>query len=135
MEGLIELLVPIAAVMGVFGMPVFIVWMARHFSNKKKELFHASLQKLIDSGQEMNPESLRSIPVYLAAHWSHDIKTGAVLIGIGLGVVLLGYFGLSNRVVWSSGLLVAILGAGFFGYGLDAKKDDLETDRYKLMAN
>ena len=68
MEGLIELLVPIAAVMGVFGMPVFIVWMARHFSNKKKELFHASLQKLIDSGQEMNPELLRSIPVYLAAH-------------------------------------------------------------------
>ena len=64
MEGLIDSLVPIVGIVGVFWMPVFIVWTALHFNNKKKQQFHASLQKLIESGQELSPELLQSIPGY-----------------------------------------------------------------------
>ena len=39
MEGLL-------AVVGIFGMPVFIVFIYFHFANKSKEQFHTTLQKL-----------------------------------------------------------------------------------------
>ena len=50
MTSFIDALVPIVGIVAVFGMPVFVVWVALHFSNKKKEQFHTSLQKLIESG-------------------------------------------------------------------------------------
>ena len=53
MEGLL-------AVIGIFGMPVFIVFIYFHFANKSKEQFHTTLQKLIESGQELSPELLQS---------------------------------------------------------------------------
>ena len=65
MEGFIDSMVPIFGIVAVFGMPVFIVWTALHFNNKKKEQFHSSLQKLIESGQQLTPELLQSIPGYV----------------------------------------------------------------------
>ena len=53
MTNFIDALVPIVGIIGVFGMPVFVVWIALYFNNKKKEQFHASLQKLIESGQQL----------------------------------------------------------------------------------
>ena len=127
MEGLIDALVPIVGVVSVFGMPVFIVWTALHFNNKKKQQFHASLQKLIESGQELSPELLQSIPGYREEDKKiSDIKSGAILIGIGVGVVMLGYFGLHATVVWASGLLVVSLGLAFLVYGIYAKNKNLD---------
>ena len=127
MEGFIDSLVPIVGIVGVFGMPVFIVWTALHFNNKKKEQFHASLQKLIESGQELSPELLQSIPGYREEDKKiSDITSGAILIGIGVGVVMLGYFGLHATVVWASGLLVVSLGLAFLVYGIYAKNKNLD---------
>ncbi|UVW36281.1 DUF6249 domain-containing protein [SAR92 clade bacterium H455] len=123
MEGFIDALVPIVGMVSVFGMPVFIVWIALHFNNKKKEQFHASLQKLIASGQELSPELLQSIPGYVEEDKkSNDIKFSAILIGVGVGVVFLGYFGLHAKVVWASGLLVTSLGLALLAYGIYAEK-------------
>ena len=84
MTNFIDAAVPIVAIISIFGMPLFIVWVALHFNNKKKEQFHASLQKLIESGQELTPELLQSIPGYVEEGQKvNDIKTGAILIGIG----------------------------------------------------
>jgi hypothetical protein len=128
MEGFIDSLVPIVGIVGVFGMPVFIVWTALHFNNKKKEQFHASLQKLIESGQELSPELLQSIPGYREEDKKvSDIKSGAILIGIGVGVVFLGYFGLHATVVWASGLLVASLGLALLAYGIYAEKKNSDA--------
>tara|TARA_B110000967_G_scaffold193738_1_gene221582 strand:+ start:326 stop:718 length:393 start_codon:yes stop_codon:yes gene_type:complete len=128
MEGLIDSLVPIVGIVGVFGMPVFIVWTALHFNNKKKQQFHASLQKLIESGQELTPELLQSIPGYREEDKKvSDIKAGVILIGIGVGVVLLGYLGLHAAVVWASGLLVASLGLALLAYGIYAEKKNSDV--------
>ena len=118
-------MVPIFGIVAVFGMPVFIVWTALHFNNKKKEQFHSSLQKLIESGQQLTPELLQSIPGYVEEDKKvSDIKSGSILIGIGVGVVLLGYFGLSSTVVWASGLLLGSLGLALLAFGVYAEKNN-----------
>lgn len=125
MEGFIDSLVPIFGIVAVFGMPVFIVWTALYFNNKKKEQFHSSLQKLIESGQQLTPELLQSIPGYVEEDKKvSDIKSGSILIGIGVGVVLLGYFGLNSTVVWASGLLLGSLGLALLAFGVYAEKNN-----------
>ena len=127
MTSLVDAMVPIFAIFAVFGMPTVIVWTALHFNNKKKEQFHTSLQKLIASGQELTPELMQSIPGYQEEKpKDSDVKGGAVLIGIGIGIVLLGYFGMHNSVVWGSGLLVACLGLGLLGAGIYSERDSSE---------
>jgi hypothetical protein len=129
MTSLIDALVPIVGIVAVFGMPVFVVWVALYFNNKKKEQFHKSLQKLIESGQQLSPELLQSIPGYVEEGQKvNDIKSGAILIGIGVGVVLLGKFGLNATVVWGSGLLVASLGVALLSFGIYAEKKTAEAN-------
>ena len=101
MESLIDSIIPIFGIVGVFGMPVFIVLIVLYFNNKKQAQFHASLQKLIDSGQTLSPELLRSLPGYKEEtnEETNDVRGGTILAGIGIGVVLLGLFGLDNQVV------------------------------------
>lgn len=129
MTSFIDALVPIVGIVAVFGMPVFVVWVALHFNNKKKEQFHTSLQKLIESGQQLSPELLQSIPGYVEEGQKvNDIKSGAILVGIGVGVVLLGKFGLNATVVWGSGLLVASLGLALLSFGIYAEKKTAEAN-------
>ena len=129
MTSFIDALVPIFGIVAVFGMPVFVVWVALYFNNKKKEQFHTSLQKLIESGQQLSPELLQSIPGYAEeGQKANDIKSGAILIGIGVGVVLLGKFGLNATVVWGSGLLVASLGLALLSFGIYAEKKTAEAN-------
>jgi hypothetical protein len=129
MTSFIDALVPIVGIVAVFGMPVFVVWVALYFNNKKKEQFHTSLQKLIESGQQLSPELLQSIPGYVEEGQKvNDIKSGAILIGIGVGVVLLGKFGLNATVVWGSGLLVASLGVALLSFGIYAEKKTAEAN-------
>ena len=129
MTSFIDALVPIIGIVAVFGMPVFVVWVALYFNNKKKEQFHTSLQKLIESGQQLSPELLQSIPGYVEEGQKvNDIKSGAILIGIGVGVVLLGKFGLNATVVWGSGLLVASLGVALLSFGIYAEKKTAEAN-------
>jgi hypothetical protein len=129
MTNFIDALVPIVGIIGVFGMPVFVVWIALYFNNKKKQQFHTSLQKLIESGQQLSPELLQSIPGYVEEEKKvSDIKSGAILIGIGVGVVLLGKLGLDATVVWASGLLVASLGLALLAVGIYAEKKNAKDN-------
>ncbi|MEY3007010.1 MAG: hypothetical protein RI942_1352 [Pseudomonadota bacterium] len=122
-----ELLIPIFGIIGVFGMPAVIVWVALHFNNRKKEQYHETLRKLIDSGQELSPELLKSIPGYAEEETKvNDIKTGAILSGIGIGVALIGYVGLGSKVVLSGGLLVLALGLAFLIYGIYDKTQNAD---------
>ena len=129
MTNFIDALVPIFAITGIFGMPLFIVWIALHFNNKKKEQFHTSLQKLIESGQQLSPELLQSIPGYVEEEKKvSDLKVGAILTGIGVGVVLLGKFGLHASAVWGAGLLVASLGLALLAVGIYTEKKNAKDN-------
>ena len=124
-----ELLIPIFGIIGVFGMPAIIVWVALHFNNRKKEQYHETLRKLIDSGQQLSPELLKSIPGYAEEETKvNDIKTGAILSGIGIGVALIGYVGLGSKVVMSAGFLVLALGLAFLVYGIYDRTESKETE-------
>ena len=120
------LLIPLVAI----GMPVGIVWIVHHYDNRAKEQFHATLQKLIESGQELSPELLESVPGYKAGKRKDkdDIRSGLILIGVGIGLALFGDLGLGLEVVFGVGLLVLSIGVGILAYGIYSKNkkgDDL----------
>jgi hypothetical protein len=127
MENFIDLIVPIFGIIGVFGMPVFIIAIVLYFKSKEKAQFHESMQKLIESGQELSPELLQSIPGYVEDETKkNDIRSGVILMGVGAGIGLLGYFGLGNSVVWAVGLLLGAIGIATLAYGIYAKKNNLD---------
>ena len=119
-----ELLIPIFGIVGVFGMPVFIILIVFYFDKRNKEQFHSTLQKLIESGQELSPELLQSIPGYKKGNGKrNDIRTGTITTAVGIGIVLFGQakqfqVGVSEAPLVGIGLLVLSIGLGILAYGI-----------------
>ena len=121
-----------ALLIPLFGiaMPVGIVWIIYDYDNRAKEQFHATLQKLIESGQELSPELLESVPGYKAGKGKDkdDVRSGLVTSGVGIGIALFGHFGAEDQAVFGIGLLVLSIGVGILAYGIYSKNkkgDDL----------
>ena len=130
MDGIIVALIPIFGIVGVFGMPVFIVLIVLYFDKRNKEQFHSTLQKLIGSGQELSPELLQSIPGYQKKGHDkrNDIRTGTITTGVGIGIALFGQFGAAETELVGIGLLVLSIGLAFIAYGIynkDKKVNDV----------
>ena len=126
-----DILIPIFGIVGVFGMPVFIVWIVHYFDTKNKDKFHSTLQKLIESGQEVSPELLQSIPGYKAEKENGertDIRSGTITAGVGIGIALLGQSKqLDETMLFGIGLLVLSIGLAILAYGIynkDKKVND-----------
>ena len=123
-----EIIIPIV----VFSVPVLIVWIVHHYDDRAKEQFHATLLKLIESGQELSPEVLENIPGFkgekIKEKDQNDVRNGFILIGVGIGIALLGNIGLGEQAVFGAGLLVLSIGVGILAYGIYSKNkkgDDL----------
>ena len=120
-----------AALIPLFGiaMPVGIVWIVYYYDNRDKEQFHTTLQKLIESGQELSPELMESVPGYKGRRKDkNDIRTGLVTSGVGIGIALFGHFGVGELPLFGMGLLVLSIGVGILAYGIYSKNkkgDDL----------
>ena len=88
-----------------------------------------ALQKLIESGQELSPELLQSIPGYKKENGErNDIRTGTITTGVGIGIALFGQFGVSETELVGIGLLVFSIGLGILAYGIynkDKKVNDV----------
>ena len=129
MDGIILAFIPIFGIVGVFGMPVFIILIVFYFDKRNKEQFHSTLQKLIESGQELSPELLQSIPGYKKENGErNDIRTGTITSGVGIGIALFGQFGVSETPLVGIGLLVFSIGLAFLAYGIynkDKKVNDV----------
>ena len=120
------LLIPLAGI----AMPVGIVWIIFYYDNRTKEQFNATLQKLIESGQELSPELLESVPGYKAGKGKDkdDIRAGLITSGVGIGIALFGHFGAEEQALFGIGLLVLSIGVGILAYGIYSKNkkgDDL----------
>ena len=120
------LLIPLAGIT----MPVGIVWIIFYYDNRTKEQFHTTLQKLIESGQELSPELLESVPGYKAGKGKDkdDIRSGLITSGVGIGIALFGHFGAEEQALFGIGLLVLSIGVGILAYGIYSKNkkgDDL----------
>ena len=129
MDGIIVALIPIFGIVGVFGMPVFIILIVFYFESKNKEKFHTTLQELIASGQEVSPELLQSIPGYKKENGErNDIRTGTITTGVGIGIAIFGQFGVAETALVGIGLLVSSIGLAFLAYGIynkDKKVNDV----------
>jgi hypothetical protein len=129
MEVVLDALVPLFAVVAIFGMPVFIILIIFYFDKRNKEQFHSTLQKLIESGQELSPELLQSIPGYKKENGErNDIRTGTITAAVGIGIALFGQFGVSETPLVGIGLLVFSIGLGILAYGIynkDKKVNDV----------
>ena len=123
-----DILIPIFGILGVFGMPVFIVWIVYYFSSRSEKQFHQTLQELIKSGQELSPDILAGIPGYKKGNGErNDIRTGTITAGVGIGIALFGHIGVGEEVLIGMGLSVFSIGLGFLGYGIynrNKKVDD-----------
>ena len=120
-----------ALLIPLFGiaMPVGIVWIIYDYESRVKQQFHATLQKLIESGQELSPELLESVPGYKAGKKDKDdIRSGLITSGVGIGIALFGHFGVGEQPLFGIGLLVLSIGVGILAYGIYSKNkkgDDL----------
>lgn len=125
----LELLIPIFGIVGVFGMPLGITIAFYYFDSKNKDKFHSTLQKLIESRQELSPELLQSIPGYKKENdESNDIRTGVITAAVGIGITLFGQFGVSRTEVVGIGLMLLVIGLAMLGYGIynkDKKVNDV----------
>jgi len=120
------LLIPLAGI----AMPLGIVWIVFFYENRGKEHVHTTLQKLIESGQELSPEVLESVPGYKSGKRKDkdDIRSGLVTSGVGIGIALFGHFGVGVQELFGIGLLVLSIGVGILAYGIYSKNkkgDDL----------
>jgi len=120
------LLIPLSGI----AMPLGIVWIVYYYDGRAKEQFHATLQKLIESGQELSPELLESVPGYKAGKGKDkdDIRSGLITSGVGIGIALFGHFGAEEQALFGIGLLVLSIGVGILAYGIYSKNkkgDDL----------
>jgi len=124
-----ELLIPIFGIVGVFGMPLGIVVAGLYFDKRNKDKFHTTLQKLIESGQELSPELLQSIPGYKKENGErNDIRTGTITTGVRIGIAIFGQFGVAETALVGIGLLVSSIGLAFLAYGIynkDKKVNDV----------
>jgi len=123
-----DILIPIFGLLGVFGMPVFFVWIVYYFSSRSEKQFHQTLQELIKSGQELSPDILAGIPGYKKGNGErNDIRTGTITAGVGIGIALFGGIGVEEEALIGIGLLVFSIGLGILGYGVynrNKKVDD-----------
>ena len=115
------LLIPLVAI----AMPLGIVWIVFFYENRGKEHVHTTLQKLIESGQELSPEVLESVPGYKSGKRKDkdDIRSGLVTSGVGIGIALFGHFGVGVQELFGIGLLVLSIGVGILAYGIYSKNE------------
>jgi len=109
-----ELLIPIVAICS----PAIVIAIILYFNARSNEAKQQTLRELIKSGQEISPETIKELSGFKNRVPTSDIRRGAIVTGVGLGLLFLGYFGLDNTKVFGAGGLVAFIGLGFLIYGL-----------------
>ena len=132
------LLVPLFAIVFVFGGIVAIVAISLRF--KARRLEHEEIMKAIEQGQE-----LPTLEIKKRYNFLNDLRIGVFLIAIGLGVMM--FFGLLEETRWSSWDAEPLIGIGaiplFIGVGYvvmafimkkvtDSDKDNGNGDGNKL---
>ena len=99
--------VPIVAIIAIFGMPVFIILIALYFQNKNKQAKYKLAEKALENGKDI-PEGLFDSKQEFMNGQSKGIKN--IFLGVGLGIflwALTGEFGLG-----CVGFMVMFMGIG-----------------------
>ncbi len=117
--GLMGSLLPIFALLMVFGMPVAIVALFVALRHRRNRMLHETLRAMVEKGVPIPPELLSGGGAALASvsnsapQGHRDLRWGLVLIALGAGLyVLVGkvgliplFIGVALLVVWLIGLM------------------------------
>lgn len=77
------------AVLGVFGSIPFIVWLVLYFRSKAHARSSTLIEKLIDKGEPVTPEIVRSLGIKSGSQ-HRDLKTGMILVAIAFATMIFG---------------------------------------------
>ncbi|MDP5208708.1 DUF6249 domain-containing protein [Microbulbifer sp. 2205BS26-8] len=118
-ERLNELLIPVVALLCVFGMPVLIVWLVTHNSYRKKQLLMDNINRMVAEGRDVPPELFDALE---GNGPSSSKDRGITLIAVG-AAVFLWLTALAGIEVGSLGLIPLFIGlARFINWKLDKKQ-------------
>lgn len=116
-------LIPIVAILMVFGMPIAIVGMFFYFRHRKTRMLHETLRAMVEKGIPIPPELFSgppnvrgtNLPMPPIIHREKkDLRNGVILIGVGAGV---------TAVAGKAGLIILFIGVAMVVVGLIEKKD------------
>ena len=113
-----EILIPLFGIT----LPAIICWIIFNFLSKGESRKHETLRELIKSGQQISPEIIKGLSGHNDQTKSDDIRKGAILIGVGSGLIFFGYIGIDTVEVAGVGGFLAALGLALLSYGLVNKK-------------
>ena len=105
---------PLGVVIPILGvlLPAIIVWIVFVYNTRNNK---NKYDAIVAASQNINnPEDIKELLGGLKDRKSSlDLRrSGVVTIFAGIGLFFFGYFGLQQRVVYGSGLLVAFIGIG-----------------------
>ncbi|WP_339869296.1 DUF6249 domain-containing protein [Pseudohongiella nitratireducens] len=80
-----DFLIPVTLFIGMFGMPVAMLYFYLKFRNKKLEV----VEKMLDGNQEVTPEMLAVISHSTASTPGSDIRMAVFYLAIGIAVFLI----------------------------------------------
>jgi len=118
-EGDIAVLIPIIAILAVFGTPILIVWLVTRNSYRKKQLLMDNINRMVAEGRDIPPELLDA----MEGESPRNMKDrGFTLIAVGLAIFI--WLSISSGVeVGSLGLIPLFIGvARFVNWKLDNKQ-------------
>jgi hypothetical protein len=83
---LLEALIPLTAIVVVFGTPIMIVGAVLFASYRKKRLMHDTINQYVSSGKDIPEEVLQGLQKQVTP--KSNLHKGVVMGGIGLGIFL-----------------------------------------------
>lgn len=132
------LLIPLAGIVGVFGMPVVVVFLAFYFSYRRRRETLATVREFLNKGQPVPPQLLESLGSRYAATTASpvvrkrsDLARGFQLTFIGLGITLALWVHNPHSTTWGWGLIPTVMGLGYLASGW-VQSCDRAPDRDEL---
>ena len=117
----IALLIPIIAIIMGCSVPIVIVGLLLYFRHRKNMMLHETLRNMVEKGVPIPPEMFQKTERGFMDHDKsgrnhprNDLRTGLILTGMGIGIVLF---------IGKPGLIILSLGVAFLVIALLEKKD------------
>jgi hypothetical protein len=86
---MMEELIPIVAIVMVFGLPLFIVWVVFYFNTRNRANILETVRTAAQNGTELTPELVAALGLPKAGR-GHDIRWGIVLLAVAAAFLVLG---------------------------------------------
>lgn len=122
-------LLPVALAVLSFGFVTAIIYLALHFERRQRELLHAEVLAAIESGHVLRPDLLLDSELRPRARIGNALKTGIIVLGVGLGLMAACKLGAPERTDWALGLLPAAIGLAYLAYWRIRGRSEWEAAR------